>query len=302
MTQGLDVVRPLVVTPAMVIASNVAETDYAEWATGTTYAQGARAILAAQHKVYESVIAENIGNNPATDAEAWIEVGPTNKFKAFDKTISTQTARASSITYQLRPGTVIGAFSALNLTGANTIRVRMIDPVYGTVYDRTVSVRGALTRSSWWEWYFGARIPPKQVILTGLPAFPNADVYIDMQGTAQLAVGVLIVGQVSTFSMGVNNGARIGIQDFSQKGRNAFGDLILKEGAFAKRANLPMLLRASEVDAFYEFLVDVRATACLWIPSNRFRSLTVYGVYKNFDIVFPYYDYQDCDLELEGLT
>ena len=74
------------------------------------------------------------------------------------------------------------------------------------------------------------------------------------------------------------------------------------ERAYAKRASFSMLLRAGEVDAMQRFLSDVRATPCLWIGSSRYESTTVYGFYKSFDITISYFDYSDCDLELEGLT
>jgi len=97
-------------------------------------------------------------------------------------------------------------------------------------------------------------------------------------------------------------GARVGIQDYSRKERTDFGDVVLVERAFAKRASFQLLLRAAEVDSFNDFLASVRATPCLWIGSQRYESTTVYGFYKSFDIVIAYFDYSDCELELEGLT
>lgn len=61
---SLTVVAPLAVTPAMLVSTNVPETDYPEWAAGTTYAKGQRVILAAQHKVYESAADGNTGTTP----------------------------------------------------------------------------------------------------------------------------------------------------------------------------------------------------------------------------------------------
>ena len=97
-------------------------------------------------------------------------------------------------------------------------------------------------------------------------------------------------------------GARIGIQDYSRKERSEFGDVMLVERAFAKRASFSLLLTADEVDSFHQFLSEVRATPCLWIGSRRYESTTLYGFYKNFDIVISYFNYSDCELELEGLT
>lgn len=300
----LTVLLPLAVTPAMLVGTNVPENDYPEWSSGTTYAKDQRVIVAAQHKVYQSLAAGNVGSDPtaATDTPKWIEVGPTNRWKPYDKSVSTQVKQANSISYRIKPGRAITSCGVLNITGGTSMRVRVVDPAFGTVYDRTVSLARTPLAAGWWMWFFGQRRAPTQAILQDLPSYPAADVLIDITGTSELAVGVILLGQQRQFSLGVRMGARVGIQDYSRKERNEFGDVLLVERAFAKRASFSMLLTAEEVDAFHQFLADARATPCLWIGSQRYESTTVYGFYKSFDIVISYYSYSDCELELEGLT
>lgn len=302
-TSSLIVVSPMDVVPSMLVSTNVLENDYAEWSNATNYSKGQRVIVAAQHKVYQSSADSNTNHSPTeVGSSFWTEVSPTNRWKAFDKSNSTQTARANLISYRLTPGRAVTALSALNLTGASSIRIRVIDPVNGTLYDKTTPLSGRMLRSTWWDWFFGPRTDPKLSIASDLPPAPDADILIDIEGAADLAVGVILMGELRTFSMGVQMGARVGIQDYSRKERNEFGDTILVERAFARRANFQLKLKATEVDAFYSFLADVRATPCLWIGSERFEATTVYGIYKSFEIVLSYFDYSDCDLELEGLT
>ena len=298
---ALRVVKPVAITPAMVIATNVPETDYPAWNSGTSYTViGERVIKG--HKVWQNAVNPNLNNDPESTAGKWSEVGYTNAYKAFDKSISTQTAQTTSITYQLRLGQAIGSVNGLNLTGATSMRVYVVDPVYGTVYDQTKSLLSYPALSGWWAWFFGERRAPTQALFLDLPSFPNADIYIVLTGGASLAVGVLLLGQMYRYTMGVQMGAKLGIQDYSRKERNEYGDLYMVERAFAKKANFTMLLEAPEVDAFNLFLSSVRATSCLWIGSDRYESTTVYGPYKSFDIVIPYFNYSECDLELEGLT
>ena len=190
----------------------------------------------------------------------------------------------------------------LNITGGASLRVRVIDPTAGTVYDKTISLARVPIASGWWMWFFGERRAPTQALLQDLPSYPGADILIEISGTAELAVGVILLGQLRQFSMGVKMGARVGIQDYSRKERNDFGDVLVVERAFAKRAGFSMLLAADEVDALHQFLSEVRATPCLWIGSKRYEATTVYGFYKSFDIVIAYFNYSDCELEIEGLT
>lgn len=298
----LTVVKPIAVTPSMLVSTDVPEADYAEWAAGTTYAIGDRVIVAAQHKIYQSAIAGNVGKSPVTDRAAWLEVGATNRWKPYDKSVSSQVVQAGSISYRIKPGQAVTAGGVLNISGGTSLRVRLIDPTFGTVYDNTISLSRTPLAPGWWAWFFGERRAPTQALLQDLPSYPGADILIDITGTAELAVGVILLGQARQFSMGVKLGARVGIQDYSRKERSEFGDVMVVERSFAKRASFSLFLTAEEVDSFHQFLSEVRATPCLWIGSRRYESTTLYGFYKSFDIVISYFSYSDCELELEGLT
>lgn len=300
--QALTVVRPMAITPAMLVSSDVPEADYPEWTAGATYAIGDRVMLAAQHKVYQSAVSGNVGKSPAADRAAWQEVGATNRWRPFDKSVSSQVKQADSISYRIKPGQAVTSVGVLNITGGASLRVRVIDPTAGTVYDKAISLARVPIASGWWMWFFGERRAPTQALLQDLPSYPGADILIEISGTAELAAGVILLGQTRQFSLGVRMGARVGIQDYSRKERNDFGDVMVVERAFAKRAGFSMFLAADEVDALHQFLSEVRATPCLWIGSKRYEATTVYGFYKSFDIVIAYFNYSDCELELEGLT
>lgn len=298
----LRIVRPLEITPAMLISTNVPENEHVEWSGGATYPLGQRVIVTSAHKVYQSSVEGNVGQSPLTSPLAWAEVGPTNRWKVFDQSNSTQTVRATSISYRIRPGRVVQSFAALNLIGATSIRVRVVEPTLGTIYDTTRALSGHLLYSTWWDWFFGDRTNPKQIIFPDIPSAPAADILIDLTGTDELAVGVLLMGSMRTFAQGVRKGARIGITDYSRKERNEWGDTILVERPYARRANWSPVLRSTEVDPFVDFMAEVRAKPCLWIGSDRYEAMTVYGIFKAFDVLIAYDDYSTCDLELEGLT
>jgi hypothetical protein len=72
--------------------------------------------------------------------------------------------------------------------------------------------------------------------------------------------------------------------------------------AFAKRANFDLILEKYETDQLQNFLSDIRATNVLWIGTDEYESTTVFGFYKNFDILISYPERSDCSLEIEGLT
>jgi hypothetical protein len=111
-----------------------------------------------------------------------------------------------------------------------------------------------------------------------------------------------MIGQQRAFGAGIQYGARVGIQDYSRKEKNDFGDTVLVERAFAKRANFDLILEKFETDQLQNFLAEIRATNALWIGSDEYESTIVFGFYKSFDILISYPTRSDCSLEIEGLT
>ncbi|MFD0669725.1 carbohydrate-binding protein [Ramlibacter sp. MAHUQ-53] len=299
---ALLIVRPVQVTDAMLVSSNVPETDYAAWSNAATYGVGDRVILTSTHKVYESLQASNLNHDPVTAAAWWIEVGPTNRWRVLDTSNSTQTTNANSISYTLRPGQAINTVAALNVSNATSMRVRLIDPVYGTVFDKTQDFTRAPLVSTWWAWFFGQKRARTQFVVSGLPSYPNADLVIDLVGNSALAIGVIVFGQEQRFGLTLRSGARVGIQDYSRRQTNDFGDTTLVVRAFAKRASFELLLESLQVDDLQNYLAEVRAVPCLWIGSGQFEAAVVFGFYKSFDILISYPTYADCTLEIEGLT
>lgn len=71
-------VQPVTIAGGALVASNVPETDYAEWSGATIYGLNARVIKAATHRIYESATANNLANDPAGLSGVWVDVGPTN--------------------------------------------------------------------------------------------------------------------------------------------------------------------------------------------------------------------------------
>jgi hypothetical protein len=300
---SLVVVKPLSITDAMLTSSTVTEADYSAWSSATTYAVGTRVIVLSTHKIYESLQASNLNKDPLTQAVWWIEVSPTNRWACLDTSVTTQTKKATSISYTITPNQAVNALALLNLTNATSVVISMTSALGGgTVFSKTVSLAAVPLYSAWWAWFYGTKIAPTQSVNLDLPSYVDGVITITINGGAGLAVGVLMLGQQRAFGVGIQYGARVGIQDYSRKEKNDFGDTILVERAFAKRANFDLILEKYETDQLQNFLSEIRATNVLWIGSDDYESTTIFGFYKNFDIVISYSNRSDCSLEIEGLT
>ena len=303
MTTALIVVPPVTVTDAMLISTDVTEADHAAWSGATTYAAGDRVIVTTSvHRIYESLAAGNLGNNPVTATASWVEVGPTNRWALFDTSNSTATAAPSgAMSYTLRPAGGINAVAALNVTGGLTFRVRLTHSTLGTIYDRTTDMTTLPPDTGWWSWFFGTRTAPPLSVAIDLPGIPGCDLIVDFTGTTDLAVGVLAFGEQRAIGLGAQQGVRVGIQDYSRKETNDFGDTVLVQRAFAKRASFSVPIMADQVDATVEFLATLRAVPCVWIGSS-YASTVIFGFYKEFDVTISYSRVSDCALQIEGMT
>jgi hypothetical protein len=304
---AFGIVIPTKITDSMLISTNIVEDDYDEWDNGDTYALGDRVILVSTHKVYESLQNGNTNKNPITETEWWVEVGPTNRWKLFDDSNSTQTVISGvsplEIEYVLETGSAVNAIGLLNLKNVTQVQITMVDPTAGTVYDETVDLLAYPAFSGWYEWFFTFRRTPRQYVATDLPAYPNAEITVVASGiSGEIGIGVLILGQQLRVGYGIKLGARTGIQDYSRKETNEFGETVLVQRAFAKRANFDLLIDSAEVDAIQELLADIRATPVLFIGATQYDSTVIFGFYKQFDVLISYPTYADCQLEIEGLT
>lgn len=309
---AITIVDPITITDSMLIdsgsppATNVPENDYAEWNVGTTYNAGDRVILTSTHRIYESLLGSNTGNDPTVTSSPtyWIEVGPTNRWAVFDTSVSTQTVQGNNITYTLEPAINVNSLGILNITEASEIIVTIESASSSPteVYRSETLFTGHPKTSDWWSWFFATRRTPSQFLLNDLPPYPDGVIKIEVIGTSNLAIGVILLGQQQKFGLGIKYGARVGIQDYSRKETNEFGETVLVQRAFAKRANVDLFLEKFEVDPFQLALSDIRAKPVLWILSDEYESTTLFGFYKNFDILISYPEHADCQLEIEGLT
>lgn len=299
MSKSLKVIKSQTVTDATLKATDVPEADYPAWAADTTYALEARVIR--DHKIWESTEAGNIGNVPGESLK-WLEVGYTNRWKLFDLSSTSQTLIGTTAYYEIQPGKAVNCAALINFEGLESVRIRLTDPVFGVVYDKTTSVASVPTESSWYSWFFEERVARTTLVALDLPSYPTAALRVDFTSGGAGKIGVLMFGNQKTLGFGVKAGARLGIQSFSRKERNDFGDTLLVKRANAKRNSLDLMIDNEDLDRVYSTLADLDGTPCLFIASEKFQSLVVFGFYNNFEINIPYANYSDCSIDVEGLT
>jgi hypothetical protein len=266
-----QLLQPTAITDAVLVSSSVPEDTAPAWSADTTYPAGA--IVARAHRRFESLVADNKGNDPAANAPGWLAIGPTNRWAMFGDALGTETRAAGAIVVQLNAGAATGL--ALLDVRAATVRVQ------APGYDRTQQVgAGAIT-------------------FLDLPGVTGT-VTVTIAGAGNVSVGTLLVGQI--VGLGITEAApSAGITDFSRKEVDDFGEVTVVQRAWAKRMSARALIRTDAVDQVANRIAAVRARPSLWIGQTGMDCLTLLGFFKDFSIeVGP--TLSKLSLSIEGLS
>lgn len=297
----MRLIRPTTLTDAMLTSSTAPETDYPAWSSATAYAVGVRVILAATHRRYEA-LAASTNVSPASDPTKWLDLGPTNRWAMFDARVGTATNRTASLQVGLAPG----AIDALALIDTQAESATVTLTVGGVqVYSRSQTFNvGGVAIDNWFSWFFEPLGQKTSMLFLDVPVYAAGQLSVTLtrdNPADSVSCGTLLVGR--QLSLGdTEHGADIGIIDYSRKETDQFGVTSVVERAFAKRMTAKVVMATDAIDDIHRSLAALRATPVLWIGSESFESLTVYGFYKEFSIDIAYPTVSYCSLTIEGLT
>lgn len=295
------IIQPVPVTAAMLTASNVPETDAPAWTAGT-YTIGQQRIY--NHRVYEVIVSSTTAQpdvGAAATPPSWLDLGATNRFKMFDQIISTQTVYATEIDVDILPGAIVNAAAFFGLSG-NSITLTMTDPTDGVVFTETRSLQDNTIIIDWYTYFFEEISFLPDMVFLGLPAYGSATLtaYVD-GGAGSAKVGEVVIGKQRT--IGVSNfGTSVSIIDYSVKSTDDFGNTIITQRAYSKRADYDVTVETAAVAAVQKALADIRTTPTVFIGDEDRPETVVYGFYKQFNIVLSTPSISDCSIEVEGLV
>lgn len=306
----MKIIRPQPVTDAILLSSTVPENDYAAWSSATTYGLGAYVIKTSTHRVYKSLQAGNLNHDPAAEADPlnpvwWLNYSATNRWMMFDKVVGQQTSQANTFTVTLKTTTRVDSVAVLNVS-ASTVRIKMTDDYSGVVYDKTYAATNAKQTNGWYAYYFYTPITEftrkKDLIILDLPPYSSATLEVTLTDTGNtVKCGEFIYG-LSVDIGGTQYGARAGIQDYSVKTVDTFGNYSVLQRAFAKRGNYTVEVDNAKLNDTFTLLASVRSAPTLYVGSDLYEPTMIYGFYKDFDVDISYPKLSLCSLEIEGLT
>lgn len=275
---------------------------YAEYDAGATYAVDDIVSKTGVnvHELWQSLSNSNTGNEPAAGSEHWVKLGATNQRAMFDGAVGYQTTRKDAVICVLAPGELVNTISLLNMN-ASGFSLKITDPVDGVVWNQTYSLVSDSGISDPYSYCFENIEYVKDLTITGLPAYPDAQFELVFSFPSQMvSVGEVLIGKSRDIGS-TAAGASVGIQDYSVKETNAFGVTTVVERPFSKRAKFSILVPAGFVDTLQNILAQYRATPVVFVGSTEYGSTTVYGYYRDFDVSIEYWNYSICEIEVESL-
>lgn len=296
----MRIIKPVEVTPAILTSSNVPETDYAAWSAATAYAVGDKAMY--NHRNYEALVAHT-GANPETDTSdppKWLDMGANNRWRMFDDEVGSLTEQAGSIAVELQPGAAINSIALFNLLGRSAT-VTLADPVDGIVYQRVVSLVDAGV-SNWYDYFFAPIGRKTDFVLLDLPAYWAATLSVTVDNASETAAcGHLVMGHQAEIGVALY-GSGVGITDYSRKETDAFGNALVVERAFSKRAEFDVAVDTPRVSAVQRLLAAIRSRPVVWIGAQGYESTVLFGYYRDFQISISGPTVSDATITVEGLT
>ena len=290
-------------------STNAVIETLAEWASGSTYNTGDEVKVAVDLKKYKyaGLDGTNTSTAPSLNETTWIEA-PLNPYAMLDGTMSNQTTNADTIDIVF-DATNIDSISFFNLE-ATEVTISMIDKdtsasifneTYSLIYDEladfgdylfteqelTDKLTGVVTQATL-DLVIASM--SEQDILDRFTATPpiyyNSEVTISIKNIGSTAkCGYLVTGRQRDLGVTLYGGST-GIQSFSLKERNAWGEVTLVKRDSADTMDMPVILDNTTVDVVKNRLKKIDGVPCVFIgdESEQFLSLTIYGFFKDFDI------------------
>lgn len=191
--------------------------------------------------------------------------------------------------------TVGGA--AINTSGTQS----GVHSVLEVVYDDTYSMVSDSGITDWWMYYFEPIVRKTELVEIDMPPYAGAAVTIVMTGTGEtVGCGACVVGQKANTGY-TQEGASVGIKDYSVKTQDDFGNYAITERSYSKRANFTVWIEGGTTDNLQNLLAQYRATPMVYIGSTSYQSTQIYGFYRDFSIDIAYPTMSVCSIEVESL-
>lgn len=266
-----------------ITSSNIENSTYSDYNNETAYAVGAYVYLPSNYGEYKCLVSCS-GVNPSTsvyDAEKnpngkWLFLGATNKYKMFDKYLTSQSKRTGNITVQILAYEVQAIF--LGNLDAASVKIQVVDNYTQEVIE-TFEKRLIRDIIDAFDYGYGDWIEnrKKQFIYERTTATRNVSLIIEINnGSNDAKCGIFCCGKVK--EVGITKwGVNVGALDYSTVVTDtSTGDTSLLEGNYAPTIDLYLFTYTANAMALNTILNDARGKGVVFMPGYS-DDMAIYG-------------------------
>lgn len=284
----MKIVKPIPVTDANMLDSNIPETDAPLWLIGTAYALAAEVMI--DHVVYKAASA-NTGKDPRLEENRtiWPIVGMTNRWRMFDMTrgVEIQSSAMDEIQVVIQANQLYSSLALFGLS-AEDVRIEIINGSEGVVYDETYSLSSNAGIYYYYEWFYSPPTRNSQFVTFDLPYYSGAQIRVTISNTGNVVrVGKLVIGyskELGCTSYGIN----VRFIDFSRRDRDDFGNLVkvdrrkIAERTFQVKVDSDRLIQVEET------LKSLDSTPTVFVGSPNHQVSIIFGLAVDFNSDYDY--------------
>jgi len=304
----MKIVAPIQISDSQLIASNIPPTIVQEFDPGYPGGYDVGDIVSSEttHRIYESVAGGNTVDPSsslfnAEGVQVWIDLGATNRWSMFDGQSRKSSRNADTIDVTIAPGQLYNAVALLNIEAAY-VDIIVTDSQDGVVYEESIETFSLDGINDFYTWCFNPIQRVDTIARTDLPAYPNATLRVILNDTnSTVVIGELIAGNQKEIGV-TTTGTSVGIQDYSRKEVDVFGNASLVQRPFNDTASYMIHMNNNNIDSSKKFLAANRAKPLVFIGSDQYSATVVYGFYRDFDITIAYPNYSDMVMDVEELA
>lgn len=304
----MKILAPITITPAMLLASDLPETEYPAWSNVTTYAASTPSSLVRVikgNKVWESAQGANTNKDPETAGAAWwIKVGPTNRWAMFDEVPSTVSyLAASSLSVTLAPGVWVTDLALVEFAGTSA-RVQVFEPDGTTLlFDQEKALPG-IASASYFDWFFRDDVVTDgSIVFNNLPRRLNGRIVVTLQGPGAVSLGVLALGIAHSLGTLLAD-ADTDIKDYSRVETDEFGAVTVTRRKRSKVQRYSLLVRNADVPRVLALRRKLSTVMCVFYEEGAsdamHDALLAYGLFSKFPLAIKGPVFSTYTLDVQG--
>lgn len=304
----MNVIGPLHITAAALTATSVPESGAPVWSAPVAYGMGDQVRASgfergAYERLFESLVDGNAGNDPrAGDATKWLELGATDRFKPFDEKVNDLVTATGSLSYTVTAPALVTGIALLGLQGT-AVQVRIVNTVGVETYDETFQLVDTTEVYDWHSYFTWDGEYDSEEIFLDLPGYAGSQITITVTGTGDVALGQIVMGRHQHLGTSLD-GTEIGLEDFSVKERDPFGNAILIERDYAETVKFQFWMPTASAKRVRRVVSRLRARPSLYFagPDLEHLGTTVFGYYEDMSTPLASDGNTFATLEIKGLT